>query len=202
MGLGEAGSRRTLDVRGWLLPAGLAALSIAFELTGDAGRHALRFDRGAIEAGEWWRLATGHLVHLGWNHLGMNIAGLALVWLLSGKAFSVGHWCLVLAATLAGIDLGLWVLDPELSWYVGLSGLLHGMLMAGIVAGVSVASTDAKILGLLIVGKIAWEQWFGPLPGSEGLAGAPVVVNAHLYGAVAGAAIAAILIRVRRHRPI
>jgi len=95
----------------------------------------------------------------------------------------------------------LWFLDPDVEWYVGLSGLLHGLLTAGLLASFLAGSRDALLLGLLVAGKILWEQVSGPLPGSQGLAGAAVVVDAHLYGALAGAA-AAIVVRVGRSAPI
>jgi rhomboid family GlyGly-CTERM serine protease len=102
----------------------------------------------------------------------------------------------VLVATIAGIDLGLWFFDPDLDWYVGLSGVLHGILIAGAFVGMRRGSVEAAALGVLVVGKIIWEQLSGPLPGSASLAGGSVVVNAHLYGAIAGALTAALLIRV------
>ncbi|MBV2092179.1 MAG: hypothetical protein KUF72_14970, partial [Candidatus Thiodiazotropha sp. (ex Ctena orbiculata)] len=39
---------------------------------------------------------------------------------------------------------------------------------------------------IAVLGKIAWEQWQGPLPGSESVANGPVVVASHLYGALSG----------------
>jgi rhomboid family GlyGly-CTERM serine protease len=180
----------------------MTALCFLLQLAGEPGRLALRFDRAAIGGGEIWRLVSGHLVHLGWSHFGLNIAGLILVWLLVGRQFTAGVWCVVLGAAVAGIDAGLWFLDPGLGWYVGLSGVLHGMLMAGIVGGIRSGSGEAAILGVLILVKLFWEQFFGPLPGSENIAGAIVVVNAHLYGAIAGILAAELTIRARSHRPI
>ena len=49
---------------------------------------------------------------------------------------------------------------------------------------------------MIVAGKLAWEQFAGPLPGSESGSGGPVIVDAHLYGAVGGL-LAAVLIRVR-----
>jgi rhomboid family GlyGly-CTERM serine protease len=189
-------------MRGWWLPAGIAALCLLLETSGDAGRLALRFDRNGIEHGEFWRLLTGHLVHLGWAHFALNLAGMLLVWLLVGTEFSTRSWAVVLLVSIAGIDAGLWFLDPGIQWYVGLSGLLHGILMAGIVAAVRRGSREAAILGLLVAAKIVWEHFVGPLPGSEGLAGAAVVVNAHLYGAVVGGLAGEAVIRARRRRSI
>ena len=201
MGLGQAWGGVPPAIRLWALPAFIAAASLLFELAEEAGRLALRFDRQGIEASEYWRLLTGHFVHLGWGHLVMNLLGLLLVWLLCGRCFAIRSWCLVLLLTLIGIDLGLWFLDPDVEWYVGLSGLLHGLLTAGLLASFLAGSRDALLLGLLVAGKILWEQVSGPLPGSQGLAGAAVVVDAHLYGALAGAA-AAIVVRVGRSAPI
>jgi len=201
MGLGQAWGGVPPAIRLWALPAFIAAASLLFELAEEAGRLALRFDRQGIEASEYWRLLTGHFVHLGWGHLVMNLLGLLLVWLLCGRCFGIRSWYLVLLLTLIGIDLGLWFLDPDVEWYVGLSGLLHGLLTAGLLASFLAGSRDALLLGLLVAGKILWEQVSGPLPGSQGLAGAAVVVDAHLYGALAGAA-AAIVVRVGRSAPI
>jgi hypothetical protein len=91
------------------------------------------------------------------------------------------------------IDLCFWFLDSGLGWYVGMSGLLHALLVAGIVTRFPVAKGESLALAALIAGKIAWEQLAGPLPGSEISAGGAVVVNAHLYGAIAGILAAGVL---------
>lgn len=202
MGLGKARHGAATAIRSWAPPAILAVLSLGFELGGDAMRIALRVDRAAIGHGEWWRLATGHLVHLGWSHFALNLLGLALVWFLVGDRYGAGSWCIVMIATLAGIDLGLWFAEPDLSWYVGLSGLLHGVLAAGIVSAAMAGSREAWVLGFLVTGKLFWEQAVGPLPGSDNLAGGAVVVNAHLYGTLAGTAIACVFIRAPGRRSI
>jgi rhomboid family GlyGly-CTERM serine protease len=134
------------------------------------------------------------------THLLLNIAGLAVVWLLVGGGYSLLNWVLVIASSLAVIDLCFWFLDPGLGWYVGMSGLLHSMLVAGIVSRVAAAKGESLALAAIIAVKIAWEQLAGPLPGSELSAGGPVVVNAHLYGVVAGVLAAGVLrvLRLRR----
>jgi hypothetical protein len=67
-----------------------------------------------------------------------------------------------------------------------MSGLLHAVLVAGVASRIRDAPSESLALGVIVAGKIAWEQLAGPLPGSELSAGGPVVVNAHLYGAIAG----------------
>ena len=43
------------------------------------------------------------------------------------------------------------------------------------------------VLGGFLVAKLAYEQLLGPLPLSSATSGGQVVVDAHLYGALAGA---------------
>ena len=186
----------------WLVPGIVVLCALTLVLSGDSGREWLRFDRDGIAAGQVWRLLTGHLVHLGVSHAFLNLAGLVLVWFLVGRAFTSKQWLWIMAGSVVAIDLGLWFGAPALEWYVGLSGLLHGMLAAGIVAGLAGRSGEALILAGVVVGKLAWEQFAGPLPGSEATSGGAVIVDAHLYGVIGGALVAATLIRVRRGAPI
>ncbi len=194
--------RGASPVLAWLVPGTVVLVALALMLSGDSGREWLRFDRPGIAAGEAWRLLTGHFVHLGASHTLLNLAGLVLVWILVGRAYVWQQWLWVMAVTMAAIDLGLWFGSPQLEWYVGLSGLLHGMLAAGIIAGLADRSSEAMILAIVVIGKLAWEQFAGPLPGSEATSGGAVIVDAHLYGVLGGTAVAAALIRVRRKAPI
>lgn len=183
----------------------MIASSVAAALAGGRGQEVLRWDRDAIAAGELWRLVTGHLAHLGAAHLALNLAGLALVWILVGDRLKPLGWWLVVAFGIAVIDLGFWFLDPGLAWYVGLSGLLHTLILAGTTAGARTAPLESLALGGLVLAKIVVEQLAGPLPGSEATSGGPVVVNAHLYGAIAGLAAGGFVLAMRaewRRAPI
>jgi rhomboid family GlyGly-CTERM serine protease len=184
----------------WQVPLVVGTASLLTAMLGSAGRLWFRWDREAIAANEFWRLVTGHIVHLNPGHLVLNVAGFALVWVLVGGRYRPLGWCLVIAFTVAVMDAGFWFLDPELAWYVGLSGLLHGLLMAGTVDRLREAPIEAAVLALFVIGKLAWEQYAGPLPGSEASAGGPVVVNAHLYGAIAGTLAGAASLALRRNR--
>ena len=204
MGLSK-GEETRLDaspVLPWLVPGIVVLIALVLMLAGDSGREWLRFERAGIASGEAWRLLTGHFVHLGISHTILNLAGLVLVWLLVGKAYNWRQWLWIMAGSMAAIDLGLWFDAPVLEWYVGLSGLLHGMLAAGALAGLADRSAEALILAVVVAGKVAYEQLAGPLPGSEATSGGAVIVDAHLYGAIGGAVVAVVLIRVRRRASI
>lgn len=185
----------------WQVAAFLLLVCVAFALFGDAGRDTFRYDRLQIENGEYWRLVTGHFVHLGPTHLVLNMVGLVLVWLLVGRYYSRSCWLLVCAVTLAAMTAGFWFIDVHLLWYVGLSGVLHGLLLAGAMQGYRELPAESAIIVVIVVGKLAWEQLSGPLPGSESVAGGAVVVNAHLFGAIGGALAAAMLWRSAAVRP-
>ena len=204
MGLSKGEETRlgALPALAWLVPGSVVLIALILLFTGETGREWLRFERSGIAAGELWRLLTGHLVHLGVSHTVLNLAGLVLVWFLVGRAFDWKQWLWVMAGSVGAIDLGLWFGAPSLEWYVGLSGLLHGMLGAGIVAGIAARSGEALILAVVVAGKLAWEQFAGPLPGSETTSGGAVIVDAHLYGVIGGTLVAAMLIRVRGRAPI
>ena len=173
-------------------PAILAAaligiLVVGLEWGGAELRDALSFHRVALADGEAWRALSGHFVHLGLSHALLNAAGVLLVAVLLGREFSLAQWAIIGLVSLAAISAGLWWLNPDLVWYVGLSGVLHGWLMGGIVAALWRRRADAWFLALLFVAKLAFEQWQGAIPGSAETAGGPVVVDAHLYGAIGGA---------------
>lgn len=179
------------------LAAFIALLCIALQYMGLDDT--LRFDRAAIDGGAWWLLLTGNFVHLGQSHLWMNMAGLALVVALVWQHYTATQWLLLILFPSLVVGIGLWMFNPEVHGYVGFSGTLHGLILAGVLADIRVYPRSAMILLALVAGKLAWEQAGGALPGSESVAGGLVVVDAHLYGAVGGVALGAILL-MRAHR--
>jgi rhomboid family GlyGly-CTERM serine protease len=175
---------------GWLLGL-LSLLVVLLECGGDTVRSWCRYDRIAILQGEYWRLVTGHLVHDSWSHVIENLAGVGLVAALFPNDYSLRQWLLVGLASLLCIDIAFVCCEPQLEWYVGLSGVLHGLLAAGTVAWWRFeANVLALILTGIFLGKMAYEQIFGALPSASDMA---VVSEAHVYGAVGGLVAAALL---------
>ncbi len=179
----------------WQVPFVVALACVVAAAWGDDGREFLRYDRLAIAGGDYWRLLSAHFVHLGVPHLALNLAGVALVWLLVGRLYNTRQWIMVAAISILAMDAGFWFLDAGLRWYVGLSGLLHGLLLAGAIRGLRSLPGESVVICVAVVAKLVYEQVAGPLPGSESAAGGAVVVNAHLYGAVGGALSACVLWR-------
>ena len=98
---------------------------------GDSVSALLRYDRGAIAAGGWWRLLTAHIVHLDLHHLILNELGLVLVWSLFASDYDPVEWCAIVLSGALAISSGLWWLSPHVAWYVGASGVLHTVMGAG-----------------------------------------------------------------------
>lgn len=177
--------RHALNLQGrrvQLLVALVAALLLPLA-GGVPLREALRYDRAAIASGEFWRLATGHFVHLDAAHAGLNAAGLCLLWVLFADAGGWRAWLLAALLSLVAMDLGFWCLQPDLAWYVGASGLLHGIMAAGTFALLRGKYRLAPAMAALFVAKLAWEQGIGALPFETR---GTVIVAAHLYGALGG----------------
>jgi rhomboid family GlyGly-CTERM serine protease len=205
MGLrhGDLPPYRARIFAGWVVPAGITLVVVALGLLGDSGREWLAIDRAAISGGEYWRLVTGHLVHLGTPHLVYNLIGLWLIWYLVGQELRPRHWGLVLFAGIAAVSTGLWFFSTDLNWYVGLSGVQHGLLVGGLASAAGRWGVDLWIVAIAIAAKLLFEQTVGPMPGSEASSGGAVIVDAHLYGAVAGALVGGALgIRVRARASI
>ena len=175
----------------WLLGASALLASLT-----DANA-ALRYERLAVLGGEWWRLITGQLMHLGTGHLVMNLAGLALIGSVFAPGLRAADWLIVLAGAWLTIAAGFLLLEPQLAWYVGLSGLLHGLLLGAPVLDRGLAVPVRAAVIVLVLAKLAWEQWAGALPFTAEAAGGPVIVDAHLYGGLGGL-LAAVPVWLRR----
>jgi len=169
----------------------VAALLLLPEIGGDAVRIALRYERMAIAGGEWWRLITAHFVHIDLEHTLLNVMGVVLMWAIFARDLSPRQWLIVTTVVLLTIDAGLWFRDKGVDWYVGASGALHGFMAAGTYVHVRRGDLDGWILVVFIVLKLGYEQLHGVLPFAE--SGMPVVLNAHLYGAIGGVIAAACL---------
>lgn len=173
----------------WLV----VAVCVGLACGGEPVREALRYQRAAIAAGQWWRLFTGNFVHFGWTHLALDLAGVGLLWLLVGECLAGWRW---IAATLGGawaIGLGLWWAWPGVQWYVGISGVAHTYWSAGALLLIARRRREGWALLVFLAAKLAWEQASGSgLPSSDFLLKEPVLTAAHLVGAIAGVAMAAV----------
>lgn len=170
----------------WLPVLILTTAAIVIVVAGPTLQATLRYERQAILDLQWWRLLTGNFVHLGTTHLVLNLLGLGLIFSLFRTSFTNTAWFVVILVCCVSVGLGLLWFQPQVRWYVGLSGMLHGVFVAGALA-VRYAKPRWSILCLTVLAiKIAIEQIVGNPWNTEALTGGPVIASAHLYGALGG----------------
>jgi rhomboid family GlyGly-CTERM serine protease len=165
----------------------VCALLAVPELIGEPARRLLSYDRAGVEAGQWWRLLSAHFVHIDLEHALLNSLGLVLMWALFARDYSPWRWAAIYCGSALAVSLGLWFANPELQWYVGASGALHGVMTAGTIAHLRRRDLDGWILAIFIVGKLTYEQSAGALPFAGTM---NTIVDAHLYGAIGGVVVA------------
>jgi len=88
----------------------------------------LIYQRHAILAGEWWRILTGNWVHLSWSHFVYDVLvfGLAGAWIELRGYRGFGWFC---ALSPALIGLAVFVAEPDLELFGGLSGVATGAIV-------------------------------------------------------------------------
>jgi rhomboid family GlyGly-CTERM serine protease len=183
----------------WVAPLGLGALLALLYAGGPRVSDALRYERASVLGGQWWRLVSGQLVHADVMHLGWNVFGILLVWWLFAREYRLGEWLWILLVSTAAIAIGFLAFEPDLDWYVGFSGVLHGAMAAGLVAWLRTNRDPlTALVAVLFAAKLGWEHVHGALPFTSASLSLPVVHQAHTYGALGGLLVALWLTRKRQ----
>lgn len=165
----------------WLLIFMVSTLAQAFDWVSS-----WQFNRELVVQGDVWLLFTAHLVHLNWSHWVLNMAGLGIVAFFFSPYASFLKWLSVILVSIVTISAGLWWWLPEIRFYVGLSGVLHGLFLYGALRETRVYPLSGYVLVTVLLAKLTWEFFNGALPGSEEMAGGRVLTEAHLLGAIGG----------------
>lgn len=171
----------------WVTFALAATSLIVFAVFGGKPE-ALLYDRELIEGGEFWRLATGHFVHLDHQHLFVNAGALIALGFLyetspHGGALRLVLGCFVLSAGL--ISSALFLGDPKTQFYCGLSAILNTLFVMTMVAMWRETRSRLWLAGLvLLAAKTGYEALFGSIF-SNSLEWPPHV-GAHFAGILAG----------------
>jgi rhomboid family GlyGly-CTERM serine protease len=161
----------------WLLIALVLCISVASIYPNSL--HLLMWDRAAIEAGQWWRLLTAHLVHLNALHLLLNVFGLLLIVEILCQSMTALELTSLLLTSAMGVGSLLLYLQSSLQWYAGLSGVLYGLWAAGTALtwlsgrqGLAICEGIALVVKLILF--------------NHSVLSMPIVSVAHVYGAVSG----------------
>jgi rhomboid family GlyGly-CTERM serine protease len=175
----------------------------------------LQFDSGAVAAGQWWRIVTGHVTHWNLDHLFWDGAVFAVLGVLCERRNRVCFFVGLLAAAVL-IPLSVWLLSPEMQTYRGLSGLDTGLFTMLAVWTLAEKWRAGQwywvtlLLGLLagLVVKIGFETFTGgTMFVDAATANFQPVPLAHVVGAAVGIVVAVLAafqhlgVNSRRRRP-
>lgn len=169
----------------------LSLLMLVLTAMGSAPFDSLSLYADKTSQGEYWRILTANLVHFGWAHTLMNSAALVLCTMALLSELTLPKYVSLLLVCCLAVGLGIYCLNPEYQPYAGLSGAIHGLVVAGLIQ-TRAYPMWIKIVGLLLImGKLIQEN----MPGYEAtdlqqLIPVAVAVESHVYGAIAGAAFA------------
>ena len=140
-----------------------------------------------VSAGELWRLLTANLVHFGWLHTAMNSAALFLCMLAFFTDYSLKHFSFLLLWCCASVGFGIYVFNPEYSPYAGLSGAIHGLIVAGLLQTRAYPLwIRVATLGLITAKLVQENSADYEATDLQTLLPVAVAVESHLYGALAG----------------
>ena len=145
--------------------------------------HDLGFERAAVSAGEYWRLATCHMAHLDIRHALTNAVGTGLVTTILLEFHRVPYVLGSAAAIAAVISAASLVLFGE-SNHAGFSGVLYGLAAMAAFGLATRSPCLAAIIAVALVAGIftAFFGWSRPWS-------ADVAVHTHVCGMATGAAI-------------
>jgi len=142
---------------------------------------ALRFDRAAIAAGQWWRLFTAHAVHLSWTHCALNMGGLWLVAAWSRAPLKAGGILIRWVVLGGGISALLFYLT-EVPDYVGLSGVLYGLFVLVLLPQALRRDIPAAMALAAVLAWAAWQMAIGPASAEQEMIGGRIIAAAHCFG--------------------
>jgi rhomboid family GlyGly-CTERM serine protease len=172
-----------------LAPLMILMVSIVLALTEPSSSDWLAYDRSQLDNFQWWRIITGHFLHTNTTHLLLNIAGLTLLWALHGHYFKTCCYFMQFFVLCLGTSIGLYLFAEQMLWYVGLSGVLHGLFVIGAYFDIKNKFKTGWIMLIGVWLKVAHEQIYGASEEVAKLIAANVAIDAHLFGTIIGSVI-------------
>jgi rhomboid family GlyGly-CTERM serine protease len=149
----------------------------------------LVYERQALAQAQWWRVATSHLAHLNAAHWAVNAAALFLLAVIF-RGMGPRKLAAVLACSAAAVAAGLWFGTPQVAWYAGLSGALHGLFAAGAILGWANGPRQGRwgsaLLWMAGLAKLCWEARIGWPTAPSPWLGTATVTAAHAFGYAGG----------------
>ncbi|WP_206486343.1 rhombosortase [Thalassotalea sp. G2M2-11] len=167
-------------------PLILLVLALGCHVFNDQFSQLFIYQRNTIEQFQLWRLLTGHLFHTNNVHLLLNGAAIILLWSIHGQYYSLTQYLTLLLFSALMISGAIFIFDPQMEEYVGLSGVLHSLFIWGALQDIKAKEKTGYLLLAGVLLKVAHEQYFGASKEVAALINANVAIDAHLWGVIAG----------------
>ncbi|HOY23358.1 MAG TPA: rhombosortase [Cellvibrio sp.] len=165
----------------------VACLIVFFSALTERFFSTLSLDRTQAEQGELWRLFTSNFVHFGWPHTLINLSAFSLCALALLNSFPARQLLGLIGFCCLSVGLGVYYFNPEYGTYAGLSGAIHGFIVAGLMRNKRHPNWLNAIFIALVFAKIIYEhQPDYQATHLQTLMPVPVAYDAHMYGAIAG----------------
>lgn len=186
----------TKECRWTLILATVALMAhVPVRAVSDSLAEALTFDRGAILAGQAWRMLGGHFVHFTMEQLAWNLAVFIALGCLCERRLGAAYLP-ALAGSALVVSVGLLLLNAGITRYRGLSGIASALFVLTVLLTATDAIRSRRIAllslslagAILFAGKVLHESISGAALFSRDLpaAGVVPVPLAHGLGAIAG----------------
>lgn len=111
------------------LPVALVTLLSAAAWLTPSLSAACAYQYSAIANGEIWRVLSGHFFHTNTAHFAMNIAAIWAMFILHHALYRFWEYTAMFIGCCLGCAALMYMLSPEITHYVGLSGVIHGVLL-------------------------------------------------------------------------
>ena len=134
-----------------------------------------------------WRLFSGHFSHLNNKHLLLNLIAWVIILFLGINYLSVLRWIVLLFVLTLSISIGLYYFVPQVGYYGGLSGVLHGYFAYILIVWIKNKQKIAWLILLLLIAKVLIENFSDIGSSTAEYLDLRVVTEVHLIGVIVGA---------------
>ncbi len=176
---------------------GFVSLCLLIQLT--SGMEWASLDINQTKQGQVWRLVTGHLTHLDWEHYFLNMAAIILSLVVFHHDVKPSHWIgsFLFISVFSSICMTFGYSGYQR--YVGFSDVIHGWILLG---AASIAHKEPKLtlaIFVLFWLKIVEENMDMHFFTSFAVTG-NVAHESHIYGAIGGILFSLIFVKGFRDR--
>ena len=155
---------------------------ICFGLQFEPAQSYVIWNHADIAHGQWWRIVSGNFTHTNFAHLAMDLAGLWIIGFVFHPKVQTTFAVMLLLSVIVGTSL----LATNIHNYLGLSGILHGLVAYFALTEALQGRKSSALLVIAVIAKVVWDQVVGPSTLTSEWIDAPIATQAHFAGLLGG----------------